>query len=391
MKKKIKTSFIKNIKDLDKTLLILTIIMFVFGLLNIANASSSEAVTRYGQDLLHYFNRQLLILVAGIVPFLYIINTPTKKFKGYAILGYVIVLGLLIYMLLYGVAHKGAIAWINLPLFGSLQPSEFAKPVVIVMLAILFENGKKVLLSDRKEKINLIGIILIIGFLIPFILFLQKDLGTGIIIGFISFIMLLVSPIKRKDKFNSGVFITVTGLSLLFLLVIINGSVLTKAQKDRFTFFDPCSRYEKSGYQTCNAFIAINDGGLFGLGIGRSTQKYSYLAEPHTDSIFAIIAEEYGFIRTTLVFMFYALILKRIFEISANAVNLKGRYISLGVGVYIFIHIFLNLGGLFALIPLTGVPLPFLSYGGSYALSLVIALAIVQRVHIETKNQHLKI
>ena len=159
----------------------------------------------------------------------------------------------------------------------------------------------------------------------------------------------------------------------------------------RFDFFNPCSKYETTGYQICNGFIALNDGGLFGLGIGKSKQKYSYIPEPHTDSIFAIIGEEHGAIKCSFIFLTYIFVLFRILKISTNATTLRGRYICLGIATYIFMHIFINLGGLFGIIPLTGVPLPFLSYGGTFAISLMCSLAVVQRVHIETKLEKFKL
>ena len=122
------------------------------------------------------------------------------------------------------------------------------------------------------------------------------------------------------------------------------------------------------------------------FGIGKSKQKYSYISEPHTDSIFAIFVEEWGFIAAIFIFICYALVLGRVLTISSRAKTIRGRYITLGIAVYIFMHIFLNLGGLFGLIPLTGVPLPFLSYGGSFTICLMCSLTIVQRVCIETKE-----
>ena len=167
-------------------------------------------------------------------------------------------------------------------------------------------------------------------------------------------------------------------------MVGAGGKVLSEAQLERFNFFNPCKNYETSGYQICNSFIAINDGGLTGLGIGKSKQKYSYIPEPHTDSVFAIIAEENGLIFCAFIFIGYMVILWRILEISSRATTIRGRYISLGVATYFFAHIFINLGGLFGIIPLTGVPLPFLSYGGSFLISSICSLCLVQRVSIET-------
>ena len=209
---------------------------------------------------------------------------------------------------------------------------------------------------------------------------------------FIIGMMFLASPILKKDKFKTIVLlISVLCLGLL-VMYIVQGRILNDARKSRLTsFLDPCGKYESGGYQVCNGYIAINDGGMFGLGIGRSKQKYSYIPEPHTDSAFAIIAEEYGIYRTVFIFIGYIIILHRILTIGSKASTIRGRYVCLGVGSLIFAHIFINLGGMFGVIPLTGVPLPFLSYGGSFVLALISSLSIVQRINIETKNKKIKI
>lgn len=174
---------------------------------------------------------------------------------------------------------------------------------------------------------------------------------------------------------------------MLFIIVVAgNKNVLSLEQLDRLNYFNPCSNYEDGGYQVCNGFIAINDGGLFGLGIGKSKQKYSYIPEPHTDSVFAIITEECGLLWDIVLFGLLIFVLKRILDLSSKANTIRGKYICLGVATYIFMHIFINLGGLFGLIPLTGVPLPFLSYGGSFTLSLIVSLSVIQRIHIETNK-----
>ena len=172
---------------------------------------------------------------------------------------------------------------------------------------------------------------------------------------------------------------------------LLRGYVLSKAQLSRFDFFNPCSKYESTGYQVCNAYIAINNGGLTGVGLGKSTQKYSYIPEPHTDMVFAIIAEENGVLICSLIFIAYIIILYRILKLSMKTKKISNKYICIGVATYIFLHIFINLGGLFGVIPLTGVPLPFLSYGGSFTLSLIASLGIIQRIHIETKNEKIKV
>lgn len=281
--------------------------------------------------------------------------------------------------------------WIDLK-FVKIQPSELSKPVIIAFLAILFEKYYRKLRTKNISHYEMIGKILLIAIAIPAIVFLQKDFGTLLIILFIVGILLIASPILKVEKLKYGGLLLLLGVAALGIYSSTQGGVLNEARLSRFSsWLDPCGQYETGGYQVCNSYIAINDGGLMGLGIGKSKQKYSYIPEPHTDSAFAIIAEEYGVIGSVFIFLGYALILWRITMIASKASTLRGRYICLGVAAYIFAHIFINMGGLFGIIPLTGVPLPFFSYGGSFAISLIVSLALVQRVNVETKNQKIKV
>ena len=151
-------------------------------------------------------------------------------------------------------------------------------------------------------------------------------------------------------------------------------------------FLNPCSRYkEDSGYQVCNSYIAIHNGGLRGVGLGNSTQKYMYLPEAHTDFIFSIIVEELGLIIAVLIIIGYFVMLFAILKIAKKATNLRNSILAYGIFTYIFAHIIINLMGILGIIPLTGVPLPFLSYGGSYGICVVIAMAIIQRINIENR------
>ena len=381
----------KNFRDMDKPLFFVTVAMFIFGLLSIVSASSREAVVRYGSTLYHYFWRQLIMLTMGLILSLIIINIPSKKYNAIATMGFFGVNALLIYLSLFGSNHKGAQNWLYIPGFGSFQPSEFAKPVIIVCLALLFEKFAKKLKSPKETKWDMIGIILFTGLASAFIIFMQKDLGTMMIIVAIFGVMFLASPVLKEDKLKTIGLLVVLALVGMLGMKAIKGYILTDAQLARFNFFNPCTRYETGGYQVCNGFIALNDGGLIGLGIGKSKQKYSYIAEPHTDSIFAIIGEELGFVRSSIIFIAYIFILYRILMLSSKASTIRGKYICLGVAVYLFAHIFLNLGGILGLIPLTGVPLPFLSYGGSFTIAFIISLTLVQRTAIETSRAKVSI
>lgn len=387
MFKKIKKTF----ADMDKILLFTTLILIIFGTLNIVTASSREAVVNRDANLFYYFFKHSVILFISLIAFLILIfKVETKDYKYWMLIVYVVVLSMNLYLVLKGVSTRGAQNWIDLK-FMKVQPSEFAKPTIILTLSLLFEKYSKKL-SDMKEKHDMI-IWKIIGFgvIFPVIVFLQKDLGTAIILLGIFVVLFFSSPISSGEKFKSTLIVGVIGIIGLLSMLNFAGYVLSKAQLSRFDFFNPCSKYESTGYQVCNAYIAINNGGLTGVGLGKSTQKYSYIPEPHTDMVFAIIAEENGVLICSLIFIAYIIILYRILKLSMKTKKISNKYICIGVATYIFLHIFINLGGLFGVIPLTGVPLPFLSYGGSFTLSLIASLGIIQRIHIETKNEKIKV
>ena len=381
---------IKLLKDLDKPLLIASAALFIFGLLNIVTASSRAAVVNYDVSIYYYFYRQLAFIIIGVIAGLIIIKTDTKYYKLIIPVLFVIVILLNLWALTFD-ELSGSKNWIDLK-FIKLQPSEFSKPIIICLLAILFEKNYRKLRTLNIKHYDAIFSMIFIAMIIPAVVILQKDFGTLLIILFIIFMMFLASPILKIDKIKTVLVMIGVGALALLVMYSVQGYILNDARISRFTsFLDPCGNYENGGYQVCNSYIAINDGGLWGLGIGKSKQKYSYIPEPHTDSAFAIIAEEYGIYRTVFIFILYGVVLYRIAVIGAKASTLRGRYICVGMISYIFVHIFINLGGMFGLIPLTGVPLPFLSYGGSFVLSLLASLAIVQRICIESKNKKIKI
>ena len=379
-----------TIKDMDKILLIVSIVLFVFGLFNIVTASSQVSVIRYNQSLYNYFYKQLLILFVGLVTTIVVLSFPTKSYYLFGKAGYFMIAALSILVTFKGENWSGNQNWITLPIIGAVQPSEFAKPFLIVYLSLLFEQFYRKLKNKKIKHYDMIGKIILIGTFFSIVIFTQKDYGTLFIVTSIFAILFLASPILKLEKIKTVGFLSLFIVIGCFLLFLSPKKIFSSAQASRFQFFDPCSRYENGGYQVCNGFIAINSGGIFGVGIGNSRQK-SYIPESHTDSVFAIIAEEYGFLFTSIIFFLYMVVLYRILKLATHVRSIRGKYMCLGTATYIFLHIFINLGGLFGSLPLTGVPLPFLSYGGSFALALMLALAIVQRIHVEYKNEKIKI
>ena len=378
-------------KDMDKTLFFTSLVLIIFGTLNIVTASSREAVLNTDKSMFYYFYKHCVILFLSFIAFIIIIRFPTKKYKKYILLLYAVIIAGNMFLVVRGVSTRGAANWIDFKIF-KLQPSEFAKPILIVAMAILLDNYNKFFSNQNVKHYTVIWKIVGMMLVIPILVFLQRDLGTAMILFGIFIVLYVFSDIPFKEKvYVMLITIGIIGAMLLVRLSI-TGYILSDTQASRINnFFNPCSKYEKTGYQVCNAFIAINNGGALGVGIGKSTQKYSYIPEPHTDMVFSIIAEENGVIKCSLIFIGYLIILYRILKISMNTKTIRNRNICLGIGTYIFLHILVNLGGLFGIIPLTGVPLPFLSYGGSFMISLAASLAIVERIHIEMKNEKIRV
>ncbi len=381
--------------DMDKWSLALTIILFGFGLFSIVSASTREAVNNLNQSVYYYFGRQIFILVVCLIIYIFVVSVPTKAYNRFLIfILWLIVLGANAYLVLRGDGTRGARNWIKIPIIGfQLQPGELAKPVLILLTALYIEARAKYFRNPRIKHWKGIIIMCIMGLSTSVLIILEKDLGTALINVAIFGVMFLLSPISKREKaitIGAGSALVVVAV---FGMLAFRINPFTEEQKSRLVnFYDPCdiSKRNDEGYQICNAYIAMNLGGLTGVGVGRSTQKYSYIPEPHTDMIFSIITEEDGFLVGAIIIILYMVLIARILLLSSKAMTVSGKYICLGVATYIFLHILVNLGGLFAVLPLTGVPLPFMSYGGSFAIMLTLSLAMVQRIYVETKRYRLK-
>lgn len=367
----------KIIKYMDKPLLLVSVILFIFGLIMVFSASNVTAYMSHAVSPYNYFLKQLIFLIAGFIISLIIIKFNTRSY-GFFSWGLLIITTISLAVLLaIGSAKNQAVSWYDLG-FVSIQPSEFVKVITIVFLAHYYDKNQKKLNSWTKSLFPL-GIAAIVAGLI----FLQPDLGTTIIYCAIVGVIFLSVPISKEIKYKS-VF-TVIGLVFVAIITLVGSGkgVLLERQLERFDFSNPCAKILDNGNQVCNCYIAINNGGLTGVGLGNSTQKYLYLPEPYTDFIFAIIVEELGVIAGIALILMYIFILFRILLIGRRSPNNRGAVLCYGVATYIFLHIAVNLMGIMGIMPMTGVPLPFMSYGGSFTICLIAALTIVQRVSVE--------
>ena len=372
----------KILKNLDKPLLLISIILFIVGLIMIFSASNVTAYMKYSASPYRYFIKQSIFLVISIIGSIFFIRFKTKSYNIIMTLAVYVVGGLLAFVLLYGTVKNRSIRWIS---FGSfnLQPAEFAKIVVLLWMACFYDIHEKKLNNFPRVLYPLA-----IAGIIAVLIMIEPDLDTTVIYVMIVASIFFLAPIK-KDVKNKLMLIGLGGFAVVLLTLLLSGgNLLTPGQQERLiNFHNPCSseKYYTTGNQVCNGYIAINNGGLTGVGLGNSTQKYLYLPEAHTDFIFAIIMEELGLLGGIAIFVLYFLLIGRIIKIAKESHTTRGFLICMGVACYIVLHIFVNLGGMFGIIPTTGVPLPFMSYGGSFCMCLVLALTAVQRVNVETK------
>lgn len=376
---------LKIIKGIDKPLLIVTIILFAIGLIMIYSASNVTAFMKYEADPSRYFLKELFFMLAGVVAALIFVNIPVKKYAG---LSWIVVFGIgvvIVVLSFLGQVVNGMSGWINYNGLG-IQPSEFAKVAIIPLIATFYSSNARDNKNFWKMMIPMIVAALITGAIV-----FQGDFGTAIIFFGLCFLMFLFSPVAKSIKMK----VTAIGIALvavLGLIVLIGGdSLIPKEKLARFNYKDPCARYVTTGNQLCNGYIAINGGGLTGKGLGNSTQKYLYLPEAHTDFVFAIYVEEFGMIGAVVLICLYFVLIVRIIVIGKRSSNIAGCLICFGVAFYIFMHIMVNLTGVMGLLPMTGVPLPFISYGGSICWCIILALTMVQRVAFENSKRLKKV
>ncbi len=372
----------KLFSKMDIPLFILTILFSILGLIMIYSASSVTALIRYNVPTYYFFVKQVIFIVATlIVGFGIILKLPTRNYTALAwpaMIGIIIALALLF---VKGKLTNSVVSWYDLGFF-KIQPSEFSKSILIVFSACIY-NG----LHKRKVK-NIYAYLIPLGFgaITSGLIMMQPDLGSAVIVGGIVFLTFISIPAVKSNLLRVIKIIGIAGVIAVIVLIYSGQEILNSMQLDRFNFKNPCSRYtEVTGYQVCNGFIAIKNGGIFGAGLGKSTQKYLYLPESHTDFIFPIIVEELGLVTGILIILGYMWMLFRILKIAKESETLRCSVLAYGTFWYLVLHILINLLGVLALIPLTGVPLPLLSYGGSFTMNALAMLFVIQRVNIENK------
>lgn len=352
--------------SIDKPLLWLTVLLTVIGILAVSDASAPQAQAVFS-DPFYFAKQQIIWSIAG---FLALIVASRIHYTYWKKVGFIVggvSVALLLAVLIPGIGSKvlGARRWISLGFF-ALQPSEIAKFGIAITLAKL--------LDEKYPFSYAIGFIGAVSMLIM----LQPDLGTTIVIAAIGVIQLFIAQIPISMLVMTGA----GGLLLAGFLTLASDYRRARLM----TFLESSSDPLGNSYHMRQILIALGSGGLFGVGIGQSRQKHLFLPETATDSVFAVIAEETGFIGSVILIIILTIFMLRIFKIARNAPDRFSQLLVSGIGAWFALQMALNLSSVFAITPLTGIPLPFFSYGGSSLVMILFAIGIVLNVSQFSQN-----
>ena len=362
-----RSTFFQKIRSFDY---ILFLLILVVGVISGFAMYSSD-----GGELAYHTKNHLVRFSVFYVMMIFISFINIKTWHSIGYLFYIIVLGLLCWASLFGVTASGSQRWISL-YFINLQPSELMKIAVIVCFAKYYHRMQ----LSNVNKIKNIIIPLLILFIPIALVVSQPDLGTAILIGLSGIIVLWLAGVNIKYFFYS------------FLMLVISApfviSFLKPYQKLRIlTFFDPDKDPLGAGYQIIQSKIAVGSGGLLGKGFLKGTQGYlEFLPEKHTDFIFTLYSEEFGFIGSIFLLLVYVIIIFRIIRIGSESRSFFGKFFCYGFGSAIFVYITVNMAMVLGLVPIVGSPLPIMSYGGSSMLATMIGFAIVMSTGIYSRQ-----
>ena len=368
----------------DKIILYFAIIMSIFGAIMIFDASVYQATTVFN-DQFYFLKQQIIWLIIGSVPSILIYLWDYKKFSKLSLPALIFTIVLLVGVLILGEARNGAKRWLDIgPV--DIQPAEFAKLILIIYLSSWLSKREYIYKSIKtavQEGFlkNLFGFLAILG-AIAILVLLEPDLGTTIIICVTSFTMFLIAGEDRTHTLGS------IAVILLALPIGVLAAILEPYRLERVKTFltllltgevaDP----RGSGYQMQQILIGIGSGGLLGKGFGQSRQRFGYLVEntAFTDSIFAVVLEELGLIGGTVIILAWTLFLWRGIKIAINAPDKQGRLLAAGITIWLVLQALMNMAANVGLIPLTGIPTPFLTYGGSSTIVTLLGIAILLNV-----------
>ncbi len=356
-------------------LLMAVIALSLFGVVMIASASMAYAEKNYGMPL-YFASRQLTFLFIGLIAGTVLYQAPLSAWEKYGPYLIIVSLVFLLLVLLIGKEVNGSKRWIDLGVF-TVQVSETVKLFIIVYLAGYLVRRGELVQNTIGGFMRPLGLILIASVL----LLLEPDFGAVVVIVLTACAMLFIAGVKLKQFMVLLVSLAVTGTLLI---------VLSPYRARRLaSFLDPFDDPFASGFQLTQSLIAIGSGGITGTGLGNSVQKLLYLPEAHTDFLFAVMCEEFGFIGVIVVVALYGFILWKSFNLAKIADQQGNRfagYLALGIGVWIGLQSFINIGVNMGILPTKGITLPMMSYGGSSAIVFIVSFTVLLRIELETRQ-----
>jgi cell division protein FtsW len=348
--------------------------LVVLGLIMILSASSVTSFANYGSSYL-FFKKQALWALIGVVAFVVFARLDYRRLAG---VGYVLIVGvalLLVAVLIpgLGIVAGGSARWLGIGTW-SFQPSELAKLALVLFAADVFSRKDERTLRELNH--TLLPLIPVLGVLAALVM-LQPDMGTTLVLGTIGLGVLFVAGAPVRYLIPIGVVGAVGAVGAAF------GADYRRARV--FAFLDPWADPLHTGYQTIQGLLAIGSGGWFGVGLGASRQKWLYIPNAHTDFIYAILGEEMGLFGTLLVLGMFAFIAFVGIKIARRAPDRFGMLVASGITIWISFQALVNIGAVTAALPITGVPLPFVSFGGSSLVVTLIAAGILTNIALQSR------
>lgn len=348
------------------TLLVLVVVLVVIGLGSTQSASSVVAFDKT-EDSLFFFKRQLVGVGLGTVALIVTSRIPYRVYRKVAIPLFLVTVGLLVAVMVVGTEINGARRWLPLP-YISFQPSEVAKVAVVFTLAFILEKKHKLLIQFGHFIVPVAATVGVIGLLI----IKQPDLGTLIVIAAAAMAVIVASDTPMKWVLLIGVVAVLAATLLAFS---------ESYRADRITsFLDPYADSGGNGYQVIQGYYALGNGGIFGVGLGASRARWFYLPNAHTDFIFAIIGEETGLIGGLTVIGLFMVLGLTGWMVASRAPDRFGRMIAAGITVWLSFQALVNIGGVLGVVPITGIALPFVSFGSTALIVSMAALGVLVNV-----------
>lgn len=362
--------------QMDFILLITVILLLSLGLIMVLSASSPTSLSETGDDSYVYFKKQATFAVIGVAAMLFISKIDYRFWKKFYKIAYIASIILLLMVLIPGIGRSagGARRWINLGI--QFQPSELAKIGLIIFYASYLTDHKDELKDFKK------GFVKPLLYLIPVVLILilvQDHLSATIIIVLVVGIMMLMAGVRPKYFATVGTGVAVAGAVGLYAMAKSTSKGAFRIARIT-SFLNPWADKQGDGWQVIQSLYAIGSGGLFGVGLGQSKQKYLYISEPHTDFIFAVLAEELGFVGCAIVIGLFGIFIWRGVLAAMKAPDMFGSLVAVGITSLIGLQAIINIAVVTSSMPVTGMPLPFFSYGVTSLLILLCSVGVLLNI-----------